>query len=139
MQDDSLYKQVEEMAKEKGIKIFKISAATGEGVKELIAEISKLLKELPKEETIEATDERVVYTLKDDKEEFEIRKEDGIYVVDGPAIQKIMSRANLEDNESLYYFQKTLRNLGIEEALKAQGVQEGDTVRFNDWELEWFN
>ena len=50
-----------------------------------------------------------------------------------------MGRVNLEDNESLYYFQKTLRNLGIEEALKQEGVQEGDTVRFNDWEFAWYD
>ena len=72
MQDDSLYQEVEKLAKDRGIEIFKISAATGEGIKELMISISKLLKELPKEETIEASDERVVYTLKDDKEEFEV-------------------------------------------------------------------
>lgn len=57
----------------------------------------------------------------------------------GPAIEKILSRANLEDNESLYYFQKSIRFLGIEEALKEKGIKEGDTVKFIDWEMEWFD
>ena len=92
MQDDTLYQEVEKMAKEKGIEIFKISAATGEGIKELMQAISKLLKELPKEETIEASDERVVYTLKDDKEEFEVEVIDVEYVVSGPAIERLMGR-----------------------------------------------
>ena len=48
-------------------------------------------------------------------------------------------RANLEDNESLYYFQKSIRFLGIEQALKAKGIKEGDTVKFIDWEMEWFD
>ena len=62
-----------------------------------------------------------------------------MFVVDGPGVQKIMRRVNLEDNESLYFFQKMLNNLGIEEARKKAGIQEGDTVKFNEWEMEWYN
>ena len=138
LQDETLFKDLEELAKKEDIKIFKISAATGEGLKELFKYVSETVKTLPREEIVEG-DERVVYTLKEDKDEFEIIKENGEFIVQGPAVDRLMGRVNLEDNESLYYFQKTLRNLGIEDALKAQGVQEGDTVRFNDWELEWFN
>ena len=139
MQDDSLYKEVEKMAKEKQISIFKISAATGEGVKELIAAISKLLKELPKEETIEASDERVVYTLKDDKEEFEVEVIDGEYIVSGPAVERLMGRVNIQDNESMHYFQKQLSSLGIEAKLKEKGIKEGDSVKILEWEFEWYN
>ena len=139
MQDDSLYQEVEKMAKEKQIEIFKISAVTGEGVKELIGEISKLLKELPKEETIEATDERVVYTLKDDKEEFEVEVIDGEYVVSGPAVERLMGRINIQDNESMHYFQKQLTQLGIEAKLKEKGIKEGDSVKILEWEFEWYN
>ena len=126
------------LAKEKNIEIFKISAATGTGLKELFAYVSKILKELPKEE-IEEAEEKKVYTLKDEEEGFTIKIEDGIYIVEGPALEKIMSRANLEDNESLYYFQKSIRFLGIEDALKAKGIKEGDTVKFIDWEMEWYD
>ena len=48
-------------------------------------------------------------------------------------------RVNLEDNESMYYFQKCLDELGVNKALKEAGVQEGDTVRVVDWELEWMD
>ena len=81
----------------------------------------------------------MVYTLQEDRDEFEIIKENGEFIVRGPAVDRLMGRVNLEDNESLYYFQKTLRNLGIDEALKQEGVQEGDTVRFNDWEFAWYD
>lgn len=138
MQDDSLYKQVEEMAKEKGIEIFKISAVTGEGIKELMIEISKLLKELPKEEIIEPTDERVIYTLKEDKEEFEIEIIDGEYIVSGPAVERLMGRVNIQDNESMHYFQKQLQQLGIEAKLKEKGIKEGDSVKILEWEFEWY-
>ena len=139
MQDDSLYQEVEKMAKEKEIEIFKISAATGDGIKELIGAISKLLKELPKEETIEATDERVVYTLKDDKEEFEVEVIGGEYIVSGPAVERVMGRVNILDNESMHYFQKQLSSLGIEAKLKQKGIKEGDSVKILEWEFEWYN
>ncbi len=139
MQDDTLYKEVEKMAKGKGIEIFKISAATGEGVKKLIQVISKLLKELPKEEPIEATDERVVYNLQDDKEEFEVEVINGEYIVSGPAIDRLMGRVNIQDNESMHYFQKQLTQLGIEAKLKEKGIKEGDTVKMLEWEFEWYN
>jgi len=139
MQDDSLYQEVEKLAKEKGLEIFKISAATGEGIKELMQVISKLLKELPREETIEASDERVVYTLKDDKEEFEVEIIDGEYIVSGPAVERLMGRVNIQDNESMHYFQKQLNQLGIEAKLKAMGIKEGDSVKMLEWEFEWYN
>ena len=138
MQDEKLYFDLEKLAKENNMEIFKISAVTGEGLKELFTHVSKILKTLPKEE-LEETEEKVVYTLNEEEQGFDVRKEDGMYIVDGPAIEKIMSRANLEDNESLYYFQKSIRFLGVEDRLKAMGVKEGDTVKFLDWEMEWFD
>ena len=137
MQDESNFNDLKELAKKEGLEIFKISAATGEGLKELFNYVSKILKTLPKEDILEG-EERVVYTLKEDKDEFEILKDGDEFVVFGPAVDRLMGRVNLEDNESLYYFQKTLRNLGIEDALKSKGVKEGDTVRFNDWEFAWY-
>ena len=138
MQNEDLYKDLEKLAKKEKIERFKVSAATGEGLKELFNYVSKVIKELPKEDILDGED-RVVYTLEEDRDEFEIVKENGEFIVKGPAVDRLMGRVNLEDNESLYYFQKTLRNLGIDDALKAAGVEEGDTVRFNDWEFAWYD
>lgn len=137
MQDETLYKDLEKMAKEKNIEIFKISAVTGEGLKELLTRVTEVLKTLPKEEIVEIK-QRKLYTL-EEKEEFTIVKEDGIFVVDGPGVQRIMRRVNLEDNESMHYFQKCLDELGVNKALKEAGVKEGDTVKVVDWELEWYD
>ena len=137
MQDENLYKELEKMAREKKIEIFKISAVTGEGLKELLTRVTEVLKTLPKEEIVEIK-QRKVYTL-EEKQEFTITREDGMFVVDGPGVQKIMRRVNLEDNESMHYFQKCLDDLGVNEALKEAGVKEGDTVKVVDWELEWYD
>lgn len=138
MQDDTGYKELEKLAIENNIEIFKISAATGQGLKELINRVAEVLKELPKEDIIEK-EERVVYTLKEDKNEFNIRIEDGMYIVDGPAIEKLLGKVNMEDNESLYYFQKQIKAMGVEDKLKQMGIKEGDTVKFVIWEFEWYN
>ena len=126
------------MAKEHNIEIFKISAATGEGVSEVLKRASEVLKELPREELYE-TEERKVYTLEEEKEGFTITRQDGIFVVDGPAVDRVMRRVNLDDNESMYYFQKCLDSLGVNQKLKQAGVQEGDTVNICGWELEWYD
>lgn len=139
MQDDTLYKKVEELAKDNGLELYKISAATGEGVKELMIRISELLKELPKEELVEESEERVVYTLKEDKDEFNIEIVDGEYIVSGPAVERLMGRVNIQDNESMHYFQRQLSELGIENKLREKGIKEGDTVKILDWEFEWYN
>ena len=139
MQDEELYKQVEELAKKEGLELFKISATTGEGIKELMKRVSELLKELPKEEIIEGVDERVIYTLKEDEDEFEINVVDGEYIVSGPAVERLMGRVNIQDNESMHYFQKQLNELGIESRLKEKGIKEGDTVKILEWEFEWYN
>lgn len=137
VQDDNLYKELEKMAKEKNIEIFKISAVTGEGLKELLTRVTEVLKTLPKEKNVEIK-QRKVYTL-EEKEEFTITKQGEAFVVDGPGVQRIMRRVNLEDNESMHYFQKCLEELGVNKALKEAGVQGGDTVIVVDWELEWYD
>lgn len=138
MQDDTGYKALEKIAKENSIEIFKISAVTGEGLKELFSYVSKILKTLPKEELIDIED-RIIYTLEEEKQEFYIEKiSDGEYSVTGPAIEKLMGRINIGDNESMAYFERNLRDLGINDALKEKGVKEGDTVKFLDWEFEWY-
>lgn len=139
MQDTSLLDKVKKMAEEKEIEIFKISAATGDGIKELMKRVSELLKELPKEEIIEDTDERVVYTLKENKDEFKVEIINGEFVVSGPAVERLMGRVNIQDNESMHYFQKQLSDLGIETRLKLMGIKEGDTIKILEWEFEWYN
>jgi len=136
MQDESLYEKLAELAKEKNLEIYKISAASGQGIKELMQQVSKELKELPKEELIETEAPRKVYRL-EKEEPYTITKKEDMYVVDGPAIRELMRKVNMEDNESLYYFQKKLNELGVNDKLREAGVKEGDTVKVFDYLLEW--
>ena len=139
MQDDENYKSLEKLAKENDMEIYKISAVTGEGLNELFNHVAETIKTLPKEEIVEAED-RIVYTLEDDEEEqfkIEIVKP-GEFIVTGPAVQRLMGRVNIGDNESYSYMEKMLKKIGITQALKDKGVKEGDTVKILEWEFEWY-
>ena len=135
LQDENLYVELEKVAKEHNMEIFKISAATNEGISELIKYVSQVLKTLPKEELIDIVDKKV-YTL-EEQEGYKITKEEGMFVIKGEAVERVMRRVNIADNESLYYFQKSLDELGVNQKLKEMGVKEGDIVKIADYELEW--
>lgn len=137
MQDETLLKEVEELAEKEGLELYKISGITKQGIQELIDHVADVIKTLPKEDLVEIED-RVVFTLDDEKQQWEVKKQDDVFVVTGKAVERLMGRVNIEDNESMYYLQKSLKSLGIEDKLKQMGVCEGDTVIIADWELEWY-
>ena len=135
MQDDSLLKEIEKLANTRNIEFFKISSVTGDGVDKLLDYVTKLIKTLPKEEIYEIED-RVIYNL-EEEEKFQIEKANGIFIITGKAIERLMGRVNIADNESLYYFHKCLRDLGVDDKLREMGVRQGDIVKILDYELEW--
>ena len=138
IQDNTQYDELEKLAKKENMELFKISAASGQGVKELMSYISKILKELPKDDLIEI-EEKVEYTLSKNEKAFEVVKEGKNYIVKGPAVENIMRRVNIQDRESMHYLQKRLEDSGIFTTLRNAGVKEGDTVKILDWEFEWYN
>lgn len=138
VQDDKNIKEVEKLAQENGLELYKISAATGEGLTELFHHVSEVIKTLPKEEIVDI-DDRIVYTLEEEEEPFTVEVVNGEFVVQGPAAERIMRRINVEDNESFAYLQRNLKKIGIEHALREKGIQDGDSVKLVDWEFEWYD
>ena len=128
---------VRALAKENNMEIFEVSAATNKGLKELMNHVAEVLKTLPKEEAVEV-EERKFYTLKDDKDEVIVRRENNKFIVEGKAVERLIARVNLDDNESTHYFHKGLEKLGVNARLKNLGIKEGDIVIFNGWEFEWY-
>ena len=136
--NEELYKELEEMAKKEKIDIYKISCASGDGIKELMNYVSKQLKELPKEDLIEI-EEKVEYTLDEKQDDFEIEIQGNNYIVSGSVVESIMRRVNIQDRESMHYLEKRLESAGIYNELRQKGIKEGDTVKILDWEFEWYN
>lgn len=136
VQDETNLKRLQELAQKEKLEFYQISAVTGEGIEKLIDYVAEVLKTLPKEELIEIED-KVVYTMQDKEQEWTAKREGDAFVVKGRAVDRLMGRINIEDNESMYYFHKCLKNMGIDAKLKELGICEGDTVFISDWELEW--
>ena len=124
-----------------GIKVYPISAVTGQGLKELLYYLRELLDSM--------TDEPVMFekeldtdTLFDNPNEaFYVEKDDkGVYVVSGPRIDRMLGYTNLESEKGFNFFQKFLRQTGVLKQLKELGVQEGDTVRVGDYlEFDYYD
>lgn len=95
-----------------------------------------MLEELP---PIESFEEDLDWMDKDEREEgtFEIEVIDGVYVVYGPMMDRLMSNVNLDDYESLQYFQRTLRTWGIIDALREKGIDHGDAVNIDGFEFDF--
>ena len=68
---------------------------------------------------------------------FTVRRENEAYVVEGTWIENLVLSTNMSDDESFNYFQRTLRNKGVIEALEHAGIKEGDTVRMYDFEFDF--
>ena len=140
MQDEENFNKLKELAKKNNQEIFKISGATGEGVEELMNHVSQVLKTLPKEQLVEIeTNKEKLYTLDNQEDnDFKITKEDGhTFVVTGEAVDKIMRRVNIADNESLFYLHRKLDEIGLNQALKKAGVKDGDNVKIAQYEMIW--
>ncbi len=138
LQDNTNFAELEKLAKKNKQQLFKISAATGEGIDELMTYVSETLKTLPKENLIEinSNDTKKIYTL-ETKKKFTVTREGKIFVVQGEDIENIMRRVNVADYESLFYLHRKLDEIGLNKALKKAGVKDGDTVRLIDYEMTW--
>jgi len=121
----------------RGHEVFVISAVTGEGVQALIHRTAELLKTLPAITTFEAATPEEFLAAEIYQEPFTVRNENGIFVVEGPWVDRIIGSINLEDRESLQYFQRVMKTGGVIEALEEKGVTEGVTVRVGEVEFDF--
>lgn len=115
-------------------KIFKISGATKQGLKEMLSEVSSLLDSLPQPVVYEGTGE-ILEELVDDQ--YEIYKDGDVYVVEGSLAERLLASTNLYDYDSMTYFHRMLDMHGILNDLRAHGAKDGDTIRFIDTEFDF--
>ncbi|MGI6469613.1 MAG: GTPase ObgE [Syntrophomonadaceae bacterium] len=117
-----------------GERLLFISAVTGQGVEELIERAYALLQQNPPQ--AEEVEEAVVTRFKEEAP-FAIEVIDGVYVVSGQRIEKLLAMTNFSTDEGLQRFQRAINRMGLEEALKARGIKTGDTVRIKDMEFDY--
>ena len=124
-----------QFVEEKGLEFFPISAATRQGVDALIGAVAVKLDTLPPIKEYEV--EHVPFTEVLDRQRFEITVEDGVYVVDADWLKPVLGMVDVEDYESLQYFQRVLRNSGVIDKLEEMGIQEGDTVSILGFDFDY--
>lgn len=124
-------------AEEKGYTVFEISAASNQGLQPLIYEISRQLDTLPPIKQYEIEEIPLESREKLARNIFEIRQEEGIYIVEADWLMSALGMVDMNDYESLQYFQRVLRQSGIIDKLEELGIQEGDTVSILNFEFEY--
>ena len=129
-------KSFEKFVKDNDWKLMYVSAATGEGLDELIRYSADELKELPPMTIYEAEYEPEDAYVGGGKETT-IRREGGMFIVEGEWLFNLMGQINFSDYESLNYFQRILYRSGVFEELEKNGCVDGDTVSIYDFEFDF--
>ena len=125
----------------KGIRVFAISAVSGQGIRELLYYVRGLLDELPDTPVIyeqeyfpeeHMADNNLPYTV-------EVSEEDEhVFVVEGPKIEKMLGYTNLDSEKGFRFFQNFLKDTGILQELEKLGIQDGDTVKMYGLQFDYY-
>ena len=113
---------------------FPVSAVTGAGFDELLDETARILETLPP--PLHYQEEEEPEPAKD-PDEFRIIFDGAVYEVAGPGMERLIDSVNFDDPESLNWFHKTLRRIGVIDSLREAGAKEGSTVRIADMEFDF--
>lgn len=124
---------------EKGYQYFEMCAPIVEGTKEVINAVAAMLSTLPPVKRYEKEEIPLEVIMQKQNTGFEIVEDEGIYYVEAPWLVRIINGVNMDDYESLQYLQRVLISSGIIDALRENGVQEGDTVDIYGFEFDFVN
>ena len=139
-QGETVLAAIKEEFEPKGMRVFPISAVSGQGVKELLYYTKQLLAEA-EEDKIIFEKEYMVQMPDFSNEPFTVTKsdeEDGLYIVEGPRIERMLGYTNLDSEKGFEFFQKFLKTNGILEQLEELGIEEGDTVKMYGWQFDYY-
>ena len=126
--------EVRAALEERGYQPMSMSAVTGEGVRAVLYRAADLLSQVPPPPEPEAVP---VYRVESDPREFTVTRIPEGWRVSGEAIERAAAMTYWEYDQSIRRFQRIMQTLGIEDALREAGVEEGDTVFIGEYELEW--
>ena len=139
MADPERIEEFKAFIEKKGLKFFPISAATTQGTKELIMEVAKQLEGLPpiKQYEVQPLSQEEIAERLLENSKFDITIEDEKYVVHANFLLNVLKNVDMDDYESLQYFQRILRSSGIIDKLEEMGIEEGNTVSIFDFEFDY--
>lgn len=134
---DEQLETLERYFTERGYQYFTMCAPIVEGTQEVINAVAAKLATLPPIKKFEKEEIPAEFFEQNNNGKFTITVEDDVYSVEAEWLLKILQRTDLDDYESLQYFQRVLQSSGIIDALEEKGIQEGDTVVIYDLEFDF--
>ena len=134
---DEQLEAIEKYFTERGYQYFTMCAPIVEGTQEVINAVAAKLATLPPIKKFEKEEIPAEFFEQNNNGKFMITVEDDVYSVEAEWLLKILQRTDLDDYESLQYFQRVLQSSGIIDALEEKGIQEGDTVVIYDLEFDF--
>lgn len=135
--DEETVESFRRFVEEQGYEFFPLMAAISYGVEPLLNRVSELLSKLPPILRYEPEPLPLLKPEDGASHEVHVTETDGVYIVEGDWLPQFIQSVNFDDYESLQYFQRVLISSGVIDALRAAGVQEGDTVRMYDLEFDF--
>jgi GTP-binding protein len=135
-QAQELWPAVEEEMERRGTPACSISAATGEGIRQMLYRVLQLLDSLPEEEEA-SPEETKVFRPPEEDDGFSVTVGENGFRVEGRQVERLVARTDWRYDESVRRLHRALERLGVTKAMEEAGVQEGDTVFIGDIELEW--
>ena len=135
--EDEQLQRFRKFIEEQGLEYFEIIAPIAEGTQELINAVAAKLAQLPPIKRYETEEIPVEYLEKKKDTGFKITEMGGDYYIEAEWLLKILNKTDIDDYESLQYFQRVLESAGIFDELRKRGVQEGDTVIIYDFEFQY--
>ncbi len=122
-----------------GLPLFYVSAVTGEGIRDMIRAVDAALADLPPIRVYEAeiTPEEEAATAAVGDRETTVRRENGIFYVEGKWLYNFMGQINFDDYQSLSFFSRVLQKNGVIDLLREHGAHDGDTVNIYDFEFDF--
>ncbi|MBQ7841354.1 MAG: GTPase ObgE [Lachnospiraceae bacterium] len=138
--DESPIDKIRAEFEPQGMKVFPISAVSGQGLKELLYEVRHMLDGLDEKPTVFAQEyfPEMAIAVSDEPYFVNYDEEEDEYVVEGPRIEKMLGYTNLESEKGFAFFQNFLRDSGILDELEKLGIQEGDTVRMYGLSFDYY-
>ena len=139
LSDENALDRLKNEFEPKGIRVFPMSAVTGQGVKELLYYVNDMLSKIDSEPIVFEQEYFPEIELGSENSlGHTVTVEDGVYVIEGPQIDKMLGYTNLESEKGFLFFQNFMKEKGILDELKEAGISEGDTVRIYGWEFDYY-
>ena len=120
-------------AKYPDLKVFPISAATNQGLEELLVYLNTLVKETESKPLYEEPNQSHVLYKFEEAKPFNIYKDGNIWVIEGAEVEELFLMTRFNEDESVLRFARKLKGLGVDEALEELGAARGDEVRIFDY------